>query len=296
MASRGVDDQLAALDALKDRPPSDAAIAQLAKALSNKSNVIVARAAAIAGAMRATSLADAMSAAFVRFVDGGDKGCLAKTAIVKALVRMEAGDESVFLTGSRLVQMEPTWGGSADSAIELRCESVSELVRRNSRCMWEPLVHLLADADAGARAVAARALGATGQDHAKYLLQYKLLVGDKEPAVMGECFAGVLSLMKSAALVAPFLDSHDEELREAAIIALGESRLPEAFELLRGLMPQTKLILLAIAMTRQPAAIEYLLSLLANPNHRAAALEALAMYRNDPAIRAKIEQATKEPT
>lgn len=296
MASRGVDDQLAALDALKNQPLSDATIAQLTKALSGKSNVVVAKAAAVAGAMRVTALADAMSAAFVRFIDGGDKGCVAKTAIVKALVRMETGDESVFLTGSRLVQLEPAWGGSADSAIELRCESASELVRRNSRRMWEPLVHLLADADAGARAVAARALGATGQDHAKYLLQYKLLIGDKEPAVMGECFAAVLSLTRSTELVASFLNSQSEDLRDAAVIALGESRLPEAFELLRGLMPQTKLILLAIAMTRQPAAIEYLLSLLSNRNHRAAALEALAMYRNDPAIRAKIEQATKEPT
>jgi HEAT repeat protein len=298
--SRSVDDQLAQLESLKRQPLSDDTIAQLAKGLSGKSNVIAAKAASVAAALKAAALAGALGEALRRFIDGNDKGCLAKTAIVKALAAMESGDEDVLLVAARHVQMEPVWGGSSDVAVDLRCEAVMELVRRNSRRMWEPLVRLFADPAPSARSIAARSLAATGQDPAKYLLQYKLLVGDKEPAVLAECFTGVLMLTRSVELVAPFLDSPNPDLRESAVLALGESRLPDAFPLLRDHhhlgMPadEEKLLLLSIAMTRQPTAVDYLIELLSRPNRNPdLTLEALSMYRNDPAIRARIDEALR---
>src|SRR5437764_10220533 len=175
MPVRSIDDQLSRLDALRRAAPSPQTRAELEKALSGKSNLLAAKAARVAGELKLKEIQPAMAAAFRHFLeDGSDKGCLAKTAIVKALDALEARDEETFLLGAKHVQMEPSFGGSGDVAVELRCESVAALVRMNSRKMWEPLADLLADPDSQARATAARALGATGQDAAKLLLRYKL--------------------------------------------------------------------------------------------------------------------------
>ena len=301
MPARSVDDQLARLEAIRSQPPSDESTELLRKSIESKANVVAAKAATIAASLKASAFESALVTAFTRFVDGNDKGCLAKTAIVKALAALEADAEDVFLKGARHVQMEPTWGGSSDVAVELRCESVAALVRSNSRQMWDPLVRLLADPDPQARCVAVRALAATGHDHAKWLIQHKLLIGDREPNVLAECFTAAVALTRSIDLVIPFLDSRDEGLREAAVLAIGESRLPQACELLVRRSATTydaeerRLLYLAIAMTRQPQGIDHLISLLPDSKQKSAdaIVEALAMYRSDPAIRGKVEQAAR---
>jgi HEAT repeat protein len=229
----------------------------------------------------------------MRILGPADKGCLAATAIAKALASWEHRDEEVFHAGAKHVQMEASWGPPVDAAVELRCESVAALVRMNSRKMWDPLVRLLADNDAQARATAARALGATGQEQAKLLLTYKILIGDKEPSVMGECFGSILALTRSIELVEPFLVSREDSLVEAAALALGESRLPEAFECLRKAHAQNfagdpQILLLAIAMTRHPDAVDYLLSRINED-----AIAALAMYRSDSNVREKVRAAAE---
>ena len=301
MAARSVDDQFAALDALRHAPANDAAIEQLRKAIEGKSNFVAARAAAVAGSLNVTAkLQDAMAAAFKRFIAGSDKGCAATTAIVKALAAAECAAEETHLAGAVHVQMEPVWGGSVDAAVEMRCESVAALVRMNSRRMWDPLVRLLADKDPQARSTAARALGATGQDAAKWLLQYKILTGDPEPSVMGDCFAAICLLTRSIEIVEPFLRSSEESLCEAAALALGESRLPQAFAALRNELPRVtrdfrRIVLLAIAMTRQPGAVDCLIdALLDAPLKGDDAMEALAMYRSDSVVREKVLAASKE--
>lgn len=291
--AKSIDEQIATLEALRQNPTPDAS-AEIHKALGNKSNVVVAKAAKVAGTLNLKQLADALAEAFHRLLGPGDKGCLAATAIMKTLVSLEADDEDVFLAGAKHVQMEPTWGGSQDVAVELRCESVAALVRMNSRKMWGPLVRLLADKDPQARATAARALGATGNDKAISLLQFKILIGDKEASVMSEAFSSILTMTRSIELVVPFLNSPEDSLAEAAVLALGESRLPEAYHVLveahrHNFVADRRLLLLAIAMTRQPEAVDYLLSVNSED-----AIEALAMYRSDSAIREKIRAATKD--
>jgi HEAT repeat protein len=302
MAARSVDEQVARLEALRHAPASaPEVVAEIRKGLASKHNLPAAKAAGLAGAKKLREVEGALVDAFKRFLGPGtDKGCLAKTAIVKALVAIDTCDDAVYLIGSRHVQPEPTWGGSSDVAVELRCESVMALVRMNSRRMWDPLVRLLADADANARAIAARSLGATGQDVARWLLEFKILTGDREPAVTGECFGAWLAVTRSVELIVPFLNSHDDALREAAALALGESRLPEAFTALRAAHAGdvrrdsdfARLLALAVAMTRQPDAIEYLVQVLAEGRQNAEdVLEALAMYRGDATVRAKVEGA-----
>ena len=62
------------------------------------------------------------------------------------------------------------------------------------------------------------------------MLRGKVLAGDEEAAVIGECFTALLSVQpdESIGFVARYLQHSDEELRELAALALGESRLPGA--------------------------------------------------------------------
>ena len=112
-----------------------------------------------------------------------------------------------------------------------------------SRKAIVPLVHLLAEVEPGAtpdndryapgRAAAVRALAGQGGEAGEALLRFKLLIGDPNRSVIEECLTSLLGLTRSADVVEPFLDSPDEELRQVAILALAESRLPEAFSILR---------------------------------------------------------------
>jgi len=49
-----------------------------------------------------------------------DKGCVALSATARALFTVGCDDYELFLKGMRHVHMEPVWGGSVDTAAELR--------------------------------------------------------------------------------------------------------------------------------------------------------------------------------
>ena len=93
---------------------------------------------------------------------------------------------------------------------------------------------LLADSDLAARTGAVRAIADSGPGRV-LLLRLKTLLGDKEIEVTGECFAALLSLDPAGSVdfVANFLRSRMEGIGEQAALALGESRLPAAIEVLR---------------------------------------------------------------
>ena len=131
MAKRSsLDDKLAAVKALRDRDPSPEVTAELRKALADKSNLVVAAAAAIAGDQRLAELAPALEAAFDPFLVDPlktDKLCRAKLAIVEALDKLEHTRADVFRKAARHVQMEPVWGGSEDTAPPLRAAALLAL-------------------------------------------------------------------------------------------------------------------------------------------------------------------------
>jgi len=66
-------------------------------------------------------------------------------------------------------------------------------------------------------------------------LRCKAKLGDADARVTAACFAALLSLAPHGSLgfVAGFLEHADESMRDAALIALGESRSPEALPALR---------------------------------------------------------------
>lgn len=302
--SRGVDAKLSRLRALRKEQPAAEQLAELRQALGDKSNLVAAQAAEIVGDRALAEFAPDLVAAYDRFMlepEETDKLCLAKIAIVEALNKIEYDQEAVFLSGIQHVQAESCWGGSEDAAARLRGSAALGLVRINYPGVVLLLADLLADPEKVARLAAAQALGASGAPAAIPLLRFKARLGDKDPAVTGECLTALMSAAPKESLpfVRHFLDSHDEVIQEAAAFALAESRRPEALAVLIEHWPKTRrgplqeVILLAIAMTRLPAALDFLLEIVAGANQAAAlaALSALAIHRHYESIKERIAAA-----
>jgi HEAT repeat protein len=134
-------------------------------------------------------------------------------------------------------------------------------------------------------------------------LRVKALSGDKEPQVIAECLSALIRLSpaKSIAFVEQFLDSQDESIREAALIALGESRRDEAFDVLRARwehnfhISERRPLLVAMALLRSQQSLEFLFDVIraGHPGTAVGAIEALKIYRHDSGLREKIADAIK---
>ena len=115
-----IEEKLSAIRRLRERQPCSEVAAELRSALRDRSNLIVAAAAAIVGDQKHVELSPDLEAAFERFlVDPrkSDKLCRAKIAIVGALDKLEHERPDTFLVAARHVQMEPVWGGQEDAAV-----------------------------------------------------------------------------------------------------------------------------------------------------------------------------------
>ena len=265
-----LEDQLAAMNDLRHDSDSPATRKELAKCLASKINLLAAKAARIVGECKIEELAPRMLEAFDRFMirpETTDRRCEAKLAIVKALEEVEHQAHEPFLRGIRHVQMEPTWTPpyQVDTAVELRAVSAIGLVRTNYPDVGVELVTLLADPARDARIGAVRAIAYWGTQAGALLLRFKILSGDPETEVLGECLSGLLYLdRRSLDFVAGYLDHENDALAEGAALALGESRREEAFEILKRHVdsPIRATIMLAIALLRRDDAIDYLKSLL----------------------------------
>lgn len=299
--ARSVDAKLSRLRLLRTEPVSPSLLAGLRDCLGDKSNLVVAEAAEIVGERMLVDFGPELVAAFQRFmidpVDT-DKLCRAKIAIVDALHKIEFDAEDLFRAALRHVQMEPRWGGSDDTAAPLRGGAAFALVRVNPRDLVILLADLLADKEKVARSSAARALGASGTLAAIPLLRLKARVGDAEPEVIAECLNALVSADSAASVpfVGQFLESSSEEIAEGAALALAESRRADALEILKRHWPKTRteslqnVLLLAIAITRLPAGVDFLIEILAAADESAApaALSALAIHRHNPAVRDRV--------
>jgi HEAT repeat protein len=299
-----LEDQIARLAELRGQPPSPETLREVAGFLNARSNLLAAKAARIAGEWQATELIPELLSAFDRFLvkpETTDKGCGAKTEVIKTLCKLEHSSPSVFLRGMRHVQMEPVWGLPVDTAAELRGLSAIGLAQTVYPEALEEILPLLLDSERGARIGAVRAIAACGLPGDALLLRLKALSGDKETEVMGECFAGLLRVepAKSLAFVAAFLDGEQEAVAEAAALALGDARLESAFEVLRNAFQQPhsralrRTLLLAIALLRREPAIDFLLELVRSGEGQtyADAVAALAVYDQDPKLRERLDRA-----
>lgn len=302
-----IEDRLAEIATLAKVTDSPETRTQLRKHLASKTSLVVAKTAAIIAHIEDHDFVPDLVAAFHRFMSDAaktDKGCAAKTAIVKALLAADCDDEELFRRGVRHVQHEPTWGGRADTAAPLRALCGLGLVQIGSPDAMNELAALLADKEPDARIGAAGALGHCGPTAAP-LLRFKVLTGDEEPAVLAECLTSLMALSPSGSFefVAGFVDPRFESLYEHAALALAESRLPGVFELLYEKWTATfdrefkQTLLLPLALTRSEEARDLLISVLENGELRlaTAAIAALAIYREDATMRRRAEEAIDGP-
>ncbi len=308
MAPRAsLDDKLAALRRLRGRALAAEEKAELRKRIADRSNLVVASAATIAGDNGLVELTGDMEAAFDRFLVNplkDDKLCRAKIAIVQALDKMEHQRTDVFRRAARHVQLEPAWGGTEDSAPPLRTAAIVAVARAEGPGSLPLLVDAMADPAKDVRIAAAVALGAVGTEAAGLVLRLKVRVGDRDPDVLSECLGGLLAVDpgENLPLVAGFLEPGDPAACEAAALALGRSRLPEALDPLKGCWPRChspdlrQQVLLSIAILRRPGAIEYLMEIVASETEptACAALSALRIFKSDPRLRERIAKIVDE--
>jgi hypothetical protein len=266
--------QLAALEELRHQP-DEACIPPLRATLKHQNNYIVAKAADIVAQRRLEALLPDLLAAFDRFFEDAEKRdpqCWAKNSLSRALAALELQDPAPFLRGMKHVQLEATWGGRSDTAGVLRGTCALALVQCGAVFEVELLRHLLdmlVDTDKSARGDAVRAVEQVGSSAASLLLRLRAQIGgDEEPEILGGCHAGVLRIEGVSALpwVSRFLAREDDAAGEAAL-AMAATHSVEAFEMLKARWEKARdawfrsVLLSAIALTRQSAATEYLLSL-----------------------------------
>lgn len=271
MANRRIEEHLEQLGRLRSVAPVEA-VPPLRKALNDKSNLIVAKAAKIVGESMIRELIPDLLSAYDRLFEDPakrDPQCWGKNAIAKALREMEYGEAEPYLRGARYVQLEPAWGGEQDTAGALRGICLLALpgcsdIRREKIMRF--LVDALAESDPAVRADAARAIGCMGGDDSALLLRLKARLGDKESAVIGQVFESLLALERVEALefVKEFLHSIGGEVAEEAVLAIGSSRtekgvevLMEAWESAMG-AEYRQAILRALSISRQDRAVEFL--------------------------------------
>jgi HEAT repeat protein len=290
--------KLAALRSLRGGCAATKLVEELRSALADASNLVVAEAAEIAGANHLAELTPDLVAAYDRCFDKplkSDRLCRAKLAIAEALNELDVLQEDVFWRGARHVQLEPVWGGSQDTAASLRVACAFALVRIHAHAVLPFLVDMLNDPEKAARVGAAQALAYSESEAAGLLLRLKARVGDPEAEVIAECFSGLVKLKaeEGVTFVAEFLQAQNSAIQEAALVALGESRRPQAFEVLKafwqthpdGRIEET--VLFALALLRLPQATDFLLEIVANESEALAkmAVSALAVHRYDARLR-----------
>jgi HEAT repeat protein len=312
---RKFEEQLAALDALRQLPP-ETCVEPLRKALTNRNNFVVARAADLVRQFQLIQLTPDLLTAFGRFFEDAvktDPQCWAKNALSRALAAFEHQDAAVFLRGMKHIQPEPVYGGSSDSAGTLRATCALALVQCRSLPEADLLTHLielLGDKDKTVRAEVVRAIEQVGSPPAALLLRLRAILGsglnsrkldkepDEEPEVLGACYRGILRIEGPSAIpwISRFFAPADDPAAEAAL-AIAGTHTPQAFEVLRERFGQESdpwfrsVLLSAIALTRQDAALEFLLDLVRTESLQAeAATEAI--LRAMPS--AEIEKRLKE--
>jgi HEAT repeat protein len=183
-----------------------------------------------------------------------------------------------------------------DTGAPLRGLAAHALVQMDARDAIAEITPLLMDREPLVRAEAANALGRSSFDGAAAVLHLKILAGDAELDVLQNAYAGLLRLDPRRYLpVAKAALAKADGAAEAAALALGESRRPEAFTLLKDALPGAgtgrfaQSLLMAISLLRSDGAIDLLLAQLESAPEAiaTAALAALALHRHDTKIAAR---------
>jgi hypothetical protein len=302
-----VEERLEALTRLREAPPEEA-LAELRKALVDRVNVVVAKAAKIVAERQFQALIPDLFQAYDRLFDDAvkrDPQCWGKTALAGALKDLGYSESAPFLRGLDHKQMEAVWRGEVDTAENLRGTCLLALVACTDLERGEALrrfVDGLTEKSPSIRLEAARGLGQMAGDEGALVLRLKARVGDESPQVVGQVFDSLLAIEGESGLrfVADFLPRGDEAAEEAAL-ALGSTRLEAAFEILRrtwGVARDAQfqaVLLRAASVSRLDTAITWLLEIVRTGRKADAedALEALALHAASEEIHRQVESAVE---
>ena len=312
-SSRGFDNELAALEALAEElraagVANTEQVESLRKTLAHRNNFLVSKAARLAGDLELTQLLPDILIAYDRFFTDAvktDPKCWAKEALAKALVKLGHRSKDAYLRGMRHHQMEPSFGPPIDTAAVLRGTCAHALVDCpgiSDADLLTALLEPLTDDDKTVRMEAARAIGNVGGVSAMLLMRLRAMQGNDQPEALGAVYSALLSLEGAAAvpLVAKALEAGDEAAGEAAF-ALSEQRSAEALAALLARLRDsadpwfTTVLLSAIALTRLPEAVDFLLAKIAGDNRDAVdAMEAIARIAPGDELRARITEAVEQ--
>lgn len=284
-------EQMKALEAMKSRSLSEEIRLETRTTLGDKDNLVAAKAAGLAKHFRLAELFPELRSAYRRFLINPrktDKLCLAKEAAIEALDAMEDPEEELFLHAAGYLQFEPAYGGPADTAGPLRIAGCRALARIGSRELFFVLSDRLADLEAEVRSASAQILAGLFDERSELLLRMKVLAGDSHPRVIGDCFRSLMALQPqhSFLFVVRYLEVRQAEIAEEAMVALGESRHPQAFPLLSAVFALTadpkrrEALISAISLLRSEQALHFLLQVVAEEPLQQAqvAVDALSLY------------------
>ncbi len=309
MPSSAFQRRLAELQALRSISDPAAAREPLRKALADHNNFLVGRAAEVIGELRLDDLIPDLLVAYDRFfVDPVtiDPKCLAKSAIAQTLRDLGHHGAPAYLRGITHVQMEPAWGGRADTAAPLRATcalGLSDSILDDLEVLTY-LTDSLADPEKLVRINAAIAIEQLGRAEGALLLRLKMHSGDPEPDVLGQCFSSLLNLApeSSVTFIARFLRSPDQDVQLEAASAIAQARDPRAIEILREFWRATRLsderrqaLVINLGASPQRKAADFLLALIGGESVGIASttITALAHSRFRTEIAQRLAQEVK---
>jgi hypothetical protein len=301
-----VEQALNAIGELRMAAASEQVVQQLRAYLKNRSNLVVAKAAKVAGELHLSGLIADLVAAFNRLMVNPaklDKRCAAITEIVSALYELDYTEPEIYLQGIRHVQREASFGPPIDTAATLRGRSAQGLLRTRYPNAIAMVLDLLVDPEPPARLGAIRGLVLNGGEVGPLLLRLKVLTGDADPEIVSECFSGLLAAPgASLPFVAKYIDSEDDVIAEAAIWALGQSRHTAALPVLQEKWKRTadrslrKTLIAALAASRLQESFDFLCSQLRTADTRTAGdiITALSDYASSESSRQVVAAAVEE--
>ncbi|NEX21974.1 hypothetical protein G3480_16965 [Thiorhodococcus mannitoliphagus] len=221
-----------------------------------------------------------------------DPQCMAKSALARALVTLDCSDVGFYLRGMHLRQLEPVWGGSLDTAVDIRLSCAAGLVATSFARALPELALLLGDAEPQVRSGVTAAIACAEPIAAEAVLRAKAVAGDAEPEVTGACLSALLQVAPETSVdfVDRFLNTVGTAEHELAALALGESRLDRALDALKARWDSAlykgaaeQHLLRGAVLHRSQAAFDWLVSIIAEgePRHAESLVRDLAIYRSN---------------
>jgi hypothetical protein len=296
-----LEQQLAALRGLQLPDRRD----DLRKALVGKragAGIVIAAAAKLACEHHLDDLAPELSAAFAWLSDDAvarDPGCRGKAAIARALHDLDHWDETVFVTGLHVVQMQ----SGEDTAAELRGICGLAHAHFGRPDALDVLAELLADRERPTRVAAAQGIGDTGRIDGTALLRYALIASNEtESEVLAACFESLFDLDREGSITFSTTRLATRgACAEAAALALGSRRATSAVADLIAwcgtCSPEQRhrVGYLALALVRADPATAFLVEIVRTRNRidALAAAKALATFKDDDAVASQLREAAE---